>query len=424
MISKPKWLEQIESQSWEAELIVSGLTIYGSLALGPFLDRCLEWLIASLSFVFLQSLEAAILYIYLAYYGLVFAFIGHFIVRIFWVGIVGLSSAYPQGINVHNRAYSTDFLRKLRRKYTDLPELAVRIDRFSSTIFSLLWLIILFSLVIGFWFLLLNILSVLFNKITDSELPSIVIRAFAFLIIFLAFLSTALTQVKGIRDTAFARKYAFLINSVIAKIFFGPFESIINTVSFTFATNTRQLRIIAFSFLFPVLGMLFIIPRLYHYLNFMDANDYVEITHKYAFSNKYLYEDEIGDSRILLPLIQSQELEEDLMLFIPLLRMEAEMIYRDKPKLEDDLSSYERRQIKNKWQMERLNDFYTLELDGRELKNLDFLFRRHAHAGEHGALTYINIDSLSQGWHDLSIRYELELDTTHQVMRHIPFYKK
>ena len=35
---KPDWLTALESQSWQAELIASGLAIVGSLSLGPLIN--------------------------------------------------------------------------------------------------------------------------------------------------------------------------------------------------------------------------------------------------------------------------------------------------------------------------------------------------------------------------------------------------
>ena len=41
--TKLEWLEVLESQSWQAELIASGLAIYGSLSLEKYLVQMIGW---------------------------------------------------------------------------------------------------------------------------------------------------------------------------------------------------------------------------------------------------------------------------------------------------------------------------------------------------------------------------------------------
>ena len=49
---KPDWLTALESQSWQAELIASGLAIVGSLSLGPYIDSFTDIILALFGDVF------------------------------------------------------------------------------------------------------------------------------------------------------------------------------------------------------------------------------------------------------------------------------------------------------------------------------------------------------------------------------------
>ena len=43
-INKPDWLVNLEQESWQAELIISGLAILGALQLPGLIDRFGQWM--------------------------------------------------------------------------------------------------------------------------------------------------------------------------------------------------------------------------------------------------------------------------------------------------------------------------------------------------------------------------------------------
>ena len=62
--TKPEWLQALEAQSWQAELIASGLAIYGSLSMGVYLDGLAEWAVLRFNDRILNILYFFFFYIY------------------------------------------------------------------------------------------------------------------------------------------------------------------------------------------------------------------------------------------------------------------------------------------------------------------------------------------------------------------------
>ena len=134
-VHKPKWLRRLERESWQAELIISGAAIIGTLQLPGLLEQFQHYLLLNYERDALALWFFATSYWALFVYGLVFVFIYHFIVRALWVGLVGLNSVYPQGI-VDNPFASKDYQDKVRAEYGDVDGFIARLDQTASGIFG------------------------------------------------------------------------------------------------------------------------------------------------------------------------------------------------------------------------------------------------------------------------------------------------
>jgi len=80
--NKPLWLEALEKQSWQAELIVSGLVIYGSISAGPWIDKGVIYMSTIFSDRILDFMSLLLTYIYLIYALIIVCFISHLVLRI------------------------------------------------------------------------------------------------------------------------------------------------------------------------------------------------------------------------------------------------------------------------------------------------------------------------------------------------------
>jgi len=88
---RPEWLQRLEDESWQAELIISGLALYGSLQLPEFIYLIIDFFILHL------PVDQ-----YFTGYGITYAlllgvsilsgfFIIHFVLRAYWIGLIGMN---------------------------------------------------------------------------------------------------------------------------------------------------------------------------------------------------------------------------------------------------------------------------------------------------------------------------------------------
>ena len=133
---KPKWLRRMERESWQPELIISGVAILGSLQLPELLDSLENYALLRFDRDTIFLAYIAIIYWRLLAVGLIFTFIFHFIVRALWIGLIGLNSVYPGGFKP-NKKFSEDYQEKMRAEYGDIDGFIQRLDRLGSGIFGI-----------------------------------------------------------------------------------------------------------------------------------------------------------------------------------------------------------------------------------------------------------------------------------------------
>ena len=133
--TKPKWLRKLERESYQAELIISGLAIIGSLQLPALLEMAERYMLLHYDRDTLFIGYIASIYWRIFVTGLIVLFIFHFVVRALWIGMVGLNSVYPGGFKTNER-FSKDFQEKLRKEYGDIDGFIDRLDRLGSGLFG------------------------------------------------------------------------------------------------------------------------------------------------------------------------------------------------------------------------------------------------------------------------------------------------
>ncbi|MEN0046038.1 MAG: hypothetical protein AAF806_03155 [Bacteroidota bacterium] len=134
-----QWLDQLQEQSWNLELIISGFVLFGLFQLREFLTIQLYYFNANgysiynkftLSFLVLQiSIDIFILSLLL----LVFT-------RGLWIGVIGLR--YVSGeIDYDSLKYSDRFKQYLKQKIGDFDNYIQRLEHISSSIFAFTYLL-------------------------------------------------------------------------------------------------------------------------------------------------------------------------------------------------------------------------------------------------------------------------------------------
>lgn len=109
--STPKWLEELQLRSWEPEVLLSGIVLYGMFKTPDLLDGLLHFFSANISGS--NDFNNLVAILKIGTYWLIFGLILHLVSRGIWVGMVGLSYTFPNGIN-HQRIHFKERFKKGR----------------------------------------------------------------------------------------------------------------------------------------------------------------------------------------------------------------------------------------------------------------------------------------------------------------------
>ena len=171
--------ERLRERTDELELIISGISLVALVALP-------SWLFGHWSRLELHAEGAQNVIVSVGFplaiglsYTLAGAFLLHLATRAYWVGLIGLKSAFPKGIQ-WDRVTSVGPLTRdnYRRSVVDLEAAIDSADRFASVVFAVVSLVALSVLWIGGLLLGVSLIAFLIGQLTSiSERASALIVA-------------------------------------------------------------------------------------------------------------------------------------------------------------------------------------------------------------------------------------------------------
>lgn len=215
--AKPKWLRRLERESWQAELIISGAAIFGTLQLPNLLEQFQHYLLLNYSRSSLSLWFFATSYWALFVYCLIFVFILHFVIRALWIGLIGLNSVYPDGI-VANHLTSEDYQEKAQKEYGDIDGYIRTLDDKASTIFGVgftfaglffnLGLVVSLSIVIVTWLQGLGV----------KQFWSWVIGLLPFSLIMFMSVANSIFNLRSLREKEWVKRYHFPTVKLLSKL--------------------------------------------------------------------------------------------------------------------------------------------------------------------------------------------------------------
>lgn len=168
----PKWLTDIQNNSWEPEIILSGLTITFLFIMNEPLYNFFAKLIQDYGLIMMG--ELGFVFACISLNAVIVVLLFHLILRGLWVGMIGLSYVYPQGITRAN-------LPKHHREgdFDNAMTFVIKIERICSLLFSFIFSVILtFVLII----LVYSPIALIEITLSGSTLQKPLIIAYAFLI--------------------------------------------------------------------------------------------------------------------------------------------------------------------------------------------------------------------------------------------------
>ncbi len=307
-----EWLENLQQESWQLELLISGFVIFGLFAAKPYINEVTNFLIATDDrTLFIGAVISASLP--LAWYVFVSNLIIHVFVRGLWIGSVGLR--YVSGdIDYDELNYSKIFTDYYKEKYGSFDNFIENLEKISSIIFSVTFLIFFIFLSTLIYFGLFIYLG---NQIFDSDtfilfriIGTIFFVALLLSGLFIVFDFFTIGGLKRIKNRFFSNLY-FRLNKLTSTVTLASLwrPLLLNFLDHKFS---RMVFILSLPYALLVsifLPNMFIQSNVYH-PDFKQDTPHEKVIAKESYNFKY-YEDElvnfyddtqdIGLEQILIP---------------------------------------------------------------------------------------------------------------------------
>ncbi|MEL6132246.1 MAG: hypothetical protein AAFR59_02650, partial [Bacteroidota bacterium] len=422
--SKKSWLSRLAEESWEAELIISGVAIYGSLGIHGQIHFLVDWAIQNLHGDYLSACYLIFFYLFVGAQVLIMSFITHFFLRVLWVGMVGLYSVYPQGIK-RTKKYSDDFNDKLLADFSDLATYNKKLDEYCSLVFAIgsgaFMVIISITIFMGVVLLLLAGIHAILPQAEVGTLFS-----WAFIIIGGVYSLVAILHLKFLRENEIVKTIHYPLYKFMTRPIYGVFFRPANYIYLIFFTNSQQKKYWSLFLVFMIVIMGGAIISVFNsnviFLLRSDLMDDLASREDRVYMT--MYEDQ-GDPQemILYAAIPSDIIEtEYLRVFVPLMKRDEVVIDSVCPKhiTDSTLSESENLHLRRANSMACLKDYHVFTVNGDTVTPT---IRRYTHpyTDQGGFLAYISNDAFQRGSNDLRIQRGRKNVEGKYARIHIPF---
>jgi len=425
--NKPQWLIALEQESWQAELIISGLAIVGSLQLPGLISRFGQWALAyfpSEMGIFLYGIQ---IYLYFSACGLIIGFILHLILRAIWVGFIGINSVFPNGIKTDSKSYSPYFMERIKQDY-DIKDSGIEsLDKICSSMFATNTLGVMMTLAFIINILILYGIKVLLDFFLPTSiqliLGGIFLAAFFIISIYLFTINSHKYSGNSKLQERGYRLFTYW-NIVMLHIFRRPINYLSNLIS----SNFERKRFTFWMFVS-------IIPTFLLSGYFLLSSGTVMLVDPERFLNDYgrtditqieEYESNLQqvDKPIYSALIESELIQGKMMkVFVPILHNE-EVFYTylcGNYETDEALDRDQNREKERLFYLDCYQKYHRISVNETEIKT-QFIKHHHPHRNTFGVLTYLPTEDFIIGANQLKVE-KLSTDST-GVFREmvIPFW--
>jgi hypothetical protein len=173
-----KWLDILQQESWQLELIISGFAIYG-----------LFMIVEPIQIALLETQQAENMYAGVLYGGLLTSWfilatnlLAHVVLRGLWIGAIGLR--YVSGeIDYDSFKYSPKFLDHIKKRVGSFDEYVEKLEKYCSIIFAVTFLLVFYLLGLLIVVFLMNLIGFWVDAGEESYRPWLGIPMLVFLVV-------------------------------------------------------------------------------------------------------------------------------------------------------------------------------------------------------------------------------------------------
>lgn len=376
----PNWLKELQENSWELELLISGGAIFSLFQLS---DLFVSW-IEQLTIITLLPGSGLLLMIGLiAIKILTLGFSIHLILRAYWLSLVCVNYVYPGGIRKEQIKWKNPFQIKIN----DKANLKYQIENVDRNCGRIMYLSIVSAFVaLGLAILLFSLVFLM----TLLENSSIWIAENAFSILFVVFL----TYLIDLFSFGLLRKipyFAYIIFPFFKVYDFLSLRKYYQHSLWLFNTNIKKGRFLIGALVFAFCAITLSYLSIYRYMHWPNLFDQREYSWQMA-DNTYMFEgaymENWNEETVQRIGISEKVITGNLLeLFVRYNRSYDGLI----------------EQTNNKSSERSFDQIIAVEIDDSSYTNLNWFPTRKINNSIIGITTMIRLDSLVNGNHDLKV---------------------
>lgn len=398
--------------TWEMELLISGATVFALMQLPGLVEGWLDHWLPRFDADAAAVMLLPAVYLKSSVYALIITFILHLATRGYWVALVGLSSVYPGGLRWEGLKWGPNFVRVIRRRMPELPDLIERADNRASQVFGF-----------GLGFALLLLAPLIFVTVMALAAYALFLLSGKHwswltlwnLLLFATFapyfLLVMLDRWFGSRLAPEGRAARALraILDTYQRLGFSSFVNFPVTLFISLSGQRRGDLIVgslAMALASFAVAQQFWLPLAAGIGQFGPAHIGESDSRRRLDPQHYADQRDPGDSSNLLPFIASEVVSGDyLRLFVPYRpRRDNPALARACPEFEAEPEEARRKALAP----DCLDALYAISLDGRRLTDPRFDRAIDPATGVNGGVAMIRVADLAPG------RHELEIDRPHE----------
>ncbi|MFY7672465.1 hypothetical protein ACOSP6_15395 [Tenacibaculum sp. MEBiC06402] len=386
-----QWLQKLKDESWEAELLVSAVAIFGTFKLFSIIT----WITNKFIDIVDPSLHlAAYMVVFFGLFAisiLASMFIIHFCLRAYWIGLVGLNSVFPD-YSIEDSAYSKIYTEKIISILPKVKDSIEKVDELCSVIFSAAFT---FLLIYANAAIISSLYLLIYNTFFES-IPTIFLLIPLYILCFLIILQMIVSiyaNLKVNHEKHHVQIFSFKVNNLVSAIMFGPLYKSILQVNMIFGSNFKKKKRLVF------LMIVFLLSGAFASFYQLDKTNILYLINPKKYFQKdlihptYYQTNNIDNSYLLNPEIESDVIDGKLMkVFIPLFTYENKKREKFCGYNLDNLNSKEAPKIIN----ECYQKYILITLNDKPVLS-DFLNTLHERTQQFGLVTYINVSDLNIG---------------------------
>lgn len=399
------WLEKLKRNSWEPEILISGITIFALFQIPELMDQFLRYF--AVNILESEDLHQAVALFKIAIYWSIFMLVLHLIARSVWIGIIGLSYIFPQGINYDKLKLTGKFEKELKQ-IPDFKNILSQLENFSSSLFSIAFFLLM-SIVGAYIFIIIFMTPLflywIFFTSAEQWNQALSIPELIYLYTLLFLLVIGLTDFLTL---GYFRRF-----KIFSKVYW-PVYKIISTLSlarfyrpiyYSFITNHKKWKIILFLAVFVIVTLYQTMVSSQRSRSFypqgMDQFSRISLFN-YPGIDRF-YDDQNAENYSLKAHIQSDIIKDNTIRLFVVARADIENDIRNYANY-DSLLLADPNTPKYNTDLRCIRKFYHIYLGDSLVKDLKWIHYYKSHTKQKGYLTYIDISELPKGSYRLRIK--------------------